>query len=333
MNDSYEVFSDYSLCINIFRNNEPIYYFGAVLLEKKEFKHICAFYSFLKEINRLIRKKYILLDLETLFFTIYNEDKNNTDYENLSYLDNLDNLDNFFEILPAVLNTFREIKIRDCYIRELFTSIQMDLEKIRYNVKELDTYMVSSEELIGEIVFSIIYNNNKSFEMLDYIHSLCHAFQLTYFIKNIGKHFEMKHNRVYIPIEDQEEFNVSLELDIPKILNNTITENQFSNVKKLVKFEIDQANKYYEFSQIGIDRLDRLDRLERLDRLDNKESIFLTKELYSAIHKKIIENDYDVFTKEYNLTFYEKIKISFNILSWYNFFLLIFNYLRYSFYF
>ena len=320
--------ASYSLCRDIFRKNEPTYYFGAVLLEKKEFKHICAFYSFLKEINSLIRKKYILLDLETLFFTIYNEDKNNTDYENISYLENFtinnQNIKLFYEILPAVLNTFREIKISNQNIRELFTSIKIDLEKFRYNVRELETYMVSSGELIGEIVFSILYNNNKSFEMIDYAYSLGHAFQLTYFIKNIGKHFEMKPSRVYIPIEDQTEFNVSLELDIPKILNNTISETQFGNVKKLVKFEIDQANKYYDFSQIGIDRLDRLDKL-------CKESIYLTKVLYSLV--KIIENDYDVFTKEYNLTFYEKIKISFNILSWYNMVLLIFNYICYTYFF
>lgn len=326
----------YKICRNIFYEYAKTYYLGAVLFEKEKFKHICAFYGFVRVIDNivdcdkktsLIRKKEILLDLETLFFTIFNENKDNTNYDNLTYLDNFslknnENIELFYKILPAVINSFSKIKISENCIRYFFTSMRMDLEKFSYNTyRELEEYMLGSAEIIGEVMFSIMDNKDQSVEMLDYAYSLGRAFQLTNFIRDIREDYEMKPSRIYIPIEDQDEFKVSLEFDIPKILNNTITKNQFSNVKKLVNYQIQQANKYYDFAQIGINRL------------DDRECIYLSKVLYSSIHNKIIENDYDVFKERCKLSFYEKIKITYNILSWYNLYKFIINYICYTYFF
>ena len=199
--------------------------------------------------------------------------------------------------------------------------MRMDLEKFRYqNMCELEEYMNGSVEIIGEVMYSVM-EKNQSFEMLDYAYALGRAFQMTNFIRDIREDFEMKPSRIYIPLDCQEDYEVNLEEDIPKIISGTIEEEEFQNVKNLIKAEIEKVELIYEFAQVGIDKL------------DDRENINLSKVLYSSIHVKIRENDYDVFSQRCHLTFWEKIKISYNLLSWYSIFRFIINYISYTYFF
>ena len=323
----------YLLCRDIFKEHAKTYYLGAVLFNKSKFRHICAFYGFVRVIDNiidekpdlsLVKKRDILLEIETFFFTILNE--KNVYLGSVSYLDNFGIKDNvhlklFFDILPAVLNTFKEIKITQEIVRCFFKSMRMDLYKFRYKTTtELEDYMNGSAEIIGEVMYSIM-EKNQSFEMLDYAYALGRSFQLTNFIRDIREDYEMKPSRIYIPLDCQEDFEVNLEEDIPKIINGTIKEKDFQNVKDLIKSEIEKVEIIYEFAQVGIDKL------------EDRENINLSKVLYSSIHNKIRENDYDVFSQRCHLTFWEKLKISYELLSWYNIFRFIINYISYSYFF
>ena len=325
----------YTKCRDVFKEHAKTYYLGAVLFDKSKFRHICAFYGFVRVIDNMIdcdntlsviSKKEILLDMETLFFTFYNESKKTNNYYNMSYLPqfNVKNnkyFDLFIEILPAVLYSFNEIKISDLCLRSFFSSMRMDLEKLCYkNSKELEEYMYGSAEIIGEVMY-LIMEEKEDINMIDYAYSLGKAFQLTNFIRDIREDYEMKPSRIYIPLNEQEEYNVNLEFDIPKIINGDINEKEFNNVKKLIKYQIDKTEKIYDFAQIGIEQL------------KDKEYINLSKVLYSSIHKKIIDNDYDVFSKRCHLSSWEKIKITYNLLSWYNIYRFILNYISYSYFF
>ena len=312
----------YIKCRDIFKKYAKTYYLGAILFEKTKFYHISAFYAFARVIDNIVDvdntnlhiRREKLLNLETLFLEHYKYYKKNKKYLEVSY----DNT--FAAILPAVLHTFTEIKIDDLCIRSFFNSMRMDLYKFRYkNYKELEEYMYGSAEIIGEVMYSIMEKDN--IELLDYAYSLGTAFQLTNFIRDIREDYEMKPMRIYIPIDEQEEYNVNLELDIPKIIEKTISDEQFKNVKKLIKFEIERCDKIYDFSQVGIDKL------------KYKKSINLSKVLYQSIHNKIIENDYDVFNQKCNLSIYEKLSLCYQYLGLWDLCHFIFNYIRYSYFF
>lgn len=314
--------NSYVKCRDIFKKYAKTYYLGAVIFEKPKFYHISAFYAFVRVIDNIVDVDNIKLhirrdklnNLESLFLEHYKYYKKNNKYLDVSYDDT------FMAILPAVLNTFTEIKIDDMCIRSFFKSMEMDLHKFRYkNYKELGEYMYGSAEIIGEVMYSIMEKDN--IELLDYAYSLGTAFQITNFIRDIREDYEMKPMRIYIPIDEQEEYNVNLELDIPKIIEKTISEEQFKNVKKLIKFQIERCDKIYDFSQVGINKL------------KHKKSINLSKVLYQSIHNKIIENDYDVFNQKCNLTIYEKLSLCYQYLGLWDLCHFIFNYIRYSYFF
>ena len=316
----------YIKCRDIFEKYAKTYYLGAVLFEKTKFYHISAFYAFVRVIDNIIDldneeiklhiRREKLLNLESLFFKHYKYYKINKKYLGVSY--DFDDMV-LFDILPAVFNTFEEIKIEDMCIKSFFNSMGMDLHKFRYNnYKELEEYMYGSAEIIGEVMYSIMEKDN--IELLDYAYSLGTAFQITNFIRDIREDYEMKPARIYIPIDEQEEYNVNLELDIPKIIEKTISEEQLKNVKKLIKFQIERCDKIYNFSQVGIDKL------------KYKKSINLSKVLYQSIHNKIIENDYDVFNQKCNLTIYEKLTLCYQYLGLWDLCYFVFNYVRYTFF-
>lgn len=327
-----ELKNSYKKCRDIFRKYAKTYYLGAVLFNKEKFYHICAFYGFVRVIDNFIdlnqnidlkKRKEILIDIETLFFMYFNEYKRTRKYYNVAYIYKNDPLYfEFFKILPAVLKSFNEIQISEHCLRSFFFSMRLDLEKFRYqNFKNLEEYMFGSAEIIGEVMFMIMEQKENEFEMLDYAYSLGKAFQLTNFIRDIREDFEMKPSRIYIPVDEQEIYNVNLEEDIPKIINGTINYENFDNFKNLIKYQIERCDKIYDFAQIGIQKL------------KDKKSIHLSKELYHSIHKKIIDNDYDVINNKCNLSFYEKIRISYQLLGFTNILYFIFNYIRYSYYF
>ena len=328
MNNSLK--ESYRICRDIFKKHAKTYYLGAILFEKEKFYHISAFYAFVRVIDNIVdsdhkdtnlfTRREKLIDIENLTFAFINEYRKNRLYLDISYIYKNDPiLQDYFNILPAVLNTFYKIKISSICIKYFFNSMRMDLYKFRYNTfKQLEEYMVGSAEIIGEVMYSIMEKDN--IELLDYAYSLGKAFQLTNFIRDIREDYEMCPSRIYIPFKEQEIYNVNLELDIPRIIDKTIPNEQLENVKKLIKYQIERCDKIYEFSEYGIDKL------------EYKKQINLSKVLYQSIHNKIRENDYDVFNIKCNLTFYEKIIICYQYLSIWDLFTFIFNFIRYSYF-
>ena len=321
----------YRKCRDIFKENAKTYYYGAILFEKNKFYHICAFYGFVRLIDdfvdenqemSIVNKQQVLNDLENIFFMYYEDYKKSNTPVYLSYIyKNNPFYYNFFEILPAVFTSFDRINITERCIRSFFNSMRMDLNKFRYkNFKELEEYMFGSAEIIGEVMYNIMEDKNEDYLMLDYAYSLGKAFQLTNFIRDIKEDYEMKPSRIYIPEEEQEKFDVNLEKDIPKILDNSIEITQLMNVKELIKYQLERCDKIYEFAEVGINKLKDI------------KPIYLSKVLYQSIHKKIIENNYNVFSERIHLSTWEKIVMAYNILGIQKMFLFVYNYFMYTYF-
>ena len=311
----------YSKCIQIFKKNYRKEFIGLYIFKYDKFKHICAFYSFIKVINDIINnqttlldKKVILFDLETIFFTVLNEYQRSQ--ERTVFLTTFikKEYDVFFEIFPALIHTNEKYDIGKHNLQSIFTSMRMDLDQNRYqNFSELEQYLSGTGEVFSEFLYLLMENEDNSFDILDYIYGLGRGFQFSNILLNVKNDFKKNPIKIYIPLDEQNEYDCNLELEIPRIINNSIPNN---NMKKLVKYQVERSKKYYEYSQQGVDRIDK----------EYNEIVNGYVKIYSNFNEKIIQNNYDLNTKlEFNyIDLYKE-------LSWKSIFALVLNYLYFNF--
>ena len=117
---------------------------------------------------------------------------------------------------------------------EIIDGMEMDLTINRYtSFEELSLYCYRAASVVGLLAARIFGYQNPA--VLDYAKNLGMAFQLTNILRDIRE--DAARNRIYIPREELEQFDVS-EIDI--------IENRFTdNMAQLLKFQSDRAHNYY----------------------------------------------------------------------------------------
>ena len=311
----------YSKCIQIFKENYKKEFIGLYIFNYDKFKHICAFYSFIKILNNivnsqatLLKKKTLLFDLETLFFTMLNDYQRNP--KNAVFLTTFikKEYEVFFEIFPALNHTNKKYDIGKHNLQSIFTSMRMDLDKNQYqNFSELEQYLSGTGEVFSEFLYLLMENEDNSFDILDYIYSLGNGFQFSNILLNIKNDFNKKPLKIYIPLDEQKEYDCNLELEIPRIINNSISNNSIN----LVKYQINRCKKYYEYSQQGVDRIDK----------EYNEIVNGYVKIYSNFNEKIIQNNYDIINTKLQFNYIDL----YRELSWKSIFSLVLNYLYFNF--
>lgn len=170
----------------------------------------------------------------------------------------------------------------------LVDGVKMDLIKNRYDTfDELYDYSYKVASVVGLMTSEIFgYKNPKA---IDHAVDLGIAMQLTNILRDVGE--DLARNRIYLPKEDLERFNVSEQA----MFGHEITPNFID----LMKFQIQRARKYYRSADRGIAMLNR----------DSRLPVLLARENYSRILDKIEENRYQVFTRRAYLNATEKFSI------------------------
>lgn len=170
----------------------------------------------------------------------------------------------------------------------LLDGVKMDLVKNRYeNFDELYEYSYKVASVVGLMTTEIFgYNNPKA---INYAVDLGIAMQLTNILRDIGE--DLERNRIYIPREDLERFQVTEE--------DLFSKNVSENFIDLMKFQIQRAQRYYIEADKGICMLDK----------DSRLPVLLARENYSRILNKIKENRYQVFNQRAYLNSTEKFSI------------------------
>lgn len=170
----------------------------------------------------------------------------------------------------------------------LLDGVKMDLVKNRYdNFDELYEYSYKVASVVGLMTTEVFGYKNP--QAVNHAVELGIAMQLTNILRDIGE--DLAKNRIYLPKEDLERFNVSEEdLFSGKLTNSFID---------LMKFQIERARNYYEKADRGIPMLEK----------DSRLPVLLARENYSRILDKIEENQYQVFTQRAYLNSTEKFSI------------------------
>lgn len=170
----------------------------------------------------------------------------------------------------------------------LVDGVKMDLFKNRYDTfEELYAYSYKVASVVGLMTSEIFGYKNP--EAIDHAVDLGIAMQLTNILRDVGE--DLARNRIYLPKEDLERFNVSEQA----MFSHEITPDFID----LMKFQIQRARKYYSSADRGIAMLNR----------DSRLPVLLARENYSRILDKIEENRYQVFTRRAYLNATEKFSI------------------------
>ena len=312
-----ELFHSYQKCIKIFNTNYRREYIGLYIIGYSKLKHFCAFYSFLKIIDDivnsdmdLIRKKELLFNFEKLFFGLYKEyRRDKTSGRIISKLKPEYKL--FFEIHRAIFDTLDNIDIGNHNIESIFTAKRMDLDKGKYdNLGQLEIYISNIGEVVSEFLLLLIKNKDNSLEIFDYVYTLGRAIHLNNIVYNVKKDFDKKPLKVYLPVDEQNECNFLIEIDLPEILNK---KNDSINFNKLINYQLNRLDKYYEYSQVGIEKIDT--------KFYNIISSYIN--CYQKQNKRILEGKFNILEDKYEFSYYD----FFNNITWTNIIIIFGNYL------
>ena len=138
-------------------------------------------------------------------------------------------------ILIAVSHTAETFNIPITPFKRLIEAFKFDQEKTRYsNFQELKNYCIHSADPVGHL-FLYIYGYNDE-ELQKISDNTCTALQLANHWQDVSR--DLEQDRIYMPIEDMERFNYSLENYKNKIVND--------EWRSLMRFQVERARELFE---------------------------------------------------------------------------------------
>jgi len=189
----------------------------------------------------------------------------------------------------ALTTTLDGFDLPEEYFLEIIDGMKMDLNIHRYQTfSELSLYCYRVASVVGLIAAEIFGYQNK--QTLKYAHNLGMAFQLTNILRDVKE--DAKRNRIYLPLEDLEQFSVTEE----NIINNTNTENCI----KLFEFQATRAHNFYDKA---------MSLLPDQDRYQQSTGIIMS-EIYKSILSKIQNDNYSVLDKRISIPALKKLWIA-----------------------
>lgn len=152
-------------------------------------------------------------------------------------------------VTRALADAVRDYNLAEEHLQEIVDGMEMDLDQNRYrDFKELHLYCYRVASVVGLLSASIFgYRDRKT---LKYAHDLGLAFQLTNIVRDVGE--DARRGRIYLPLDELERFGVAQE----DILHGR----ESDHVRKLLEFQIDRAQDYYQRALAELPAIDRRDQ-------------------------------------------------------------------------
>ncbi len=271
----------FALCTEITRDHSKSFYFSTSFLLEEKRDAIRAFYAFCRTTD----------DMVDVVARNDSETKHHLDMWRRASRLPPDEQEN--PVLTAWTLIRDQYAVPQGYAEELIDGCEMDLTIKRYDTwEQLKHYCYCVASTVGLISMHIVGVNNDDAALFEYSRppaiDLGIALQLTNILRDVGE--DLGRNRVYLPAEDMHRFGYT-EDD----LRNGVIDNRF---RALMRFEIERAQALY---QSGLPSIANL-------KSDGRLAVGAAIMLYRDILNKIIENDFDVFTKRAHLTFGEKLR-------------------------
>ena len=204
-------------------------------------------------------------------------------------------IDNLYDATPqhpitkALKPVIKHFSLPKEYFAEIIDGMQMDLDQQRYaSFKDLSLYCYRVASVVGLMSAEIFGYQDR--QTLKYANDLGMAFQLTNIMRDV--YDDYKNDRIYIPQDELDKFGVTE--------NDIKTQNNNEEFKKLMQFQAERANSYYDkaFSQ-----------LPDIDRYTQRAGIIMSA-IYHALLNEIIKDDYQVLLHRIRLSTLQKLWIA-----------------------
>jgi squalene synthase HpnC len=194
-------------------------------------------------------------------------------------------------IFAAVAETAERFQIPIELLQNLLSAFRADVTVKRYvTFEDLLGYCQNSANPIGRIVLMLF--NYRSETMMQYSDSICTALQLTNFWQDVS--VDLQKDRVYIPLEDLEEFDYSEQDLFERKLND--------NFRNLLAFEVQRT------AELFVEGKPLLSKVGS----DISRELKLTWNGGTGILQKIHKLEYNVLTKRPKLSIFDKIGLLFH---------------------
>lgn len=179
----------------------------------------------------------------------------------------LKSLNNDFasEFWVAFKNTFSEFNLDKNFFLDLLKAFEQDITKNRFkSFEEILNYCRFSANPVGKIILRLYGFQNSELDKLS--DKICTGLQLTNFYQDLK--IDLAKNRIYLPLDELESFNVS-EKDL-------FNYNFNYDIKKLLSFQIQRNKKFYDEGKQLLNYLSNLLRIQIQLTINGGEKI-LTK--------------------------------------------------------
>lgn len=275
----------YAHCRAITRTHAKTFYMATRFLPYHKQRSIFAVYGLCRYLDDLVDETEDLIKHEKISHA---DVLKRTESFKIKLISTYRGVEHSNPILLAFSDVLNRFQISLEYPLTLLDGVRMDLTKKRYNTfEELYEYSYKVASVVGLMTSEIFgYNNPKA---LNHAVDLGIAMQLTNILRDVGEDLNM--NRIYLPKEDLDAFNISEE----ELFERQAT----PKFKEMMQFQIERANRYYKSADVGIGMLEK----------DSRLPVMLARENYCRILNKIAENDYQVFNTRAYLNSTEKLSI------------------------
>lgn len=271
-----EIEKSYSYCESVTKQHAKSFYFAAKFLPKHKQKAVYPIYAFCRHVDDEIDEIGETDEAKAIeavrrwkdnLEEIYSQDRNH------SWSNTNDNQRLVFLAWRDLLQTYkipRELPL------ELIKGVLMDTYIKRYQTfAELYVYCYRVASVVGLMSSEILGYSDKI--ALEYAEKMGIAMQLTNILRDVRE--DALRNRIYIPQEDLQRFQISEE----QIFANNFNE----NFRQMMKFQIARAREFYAEGEKGIALLEK----------DSRCTVLLASRTYARILNEIERQNYNVFTK------------------------------------
>jgi phytoene synthase len=256
-------------CADVTKKNSSTFYNAFRLLKNEQKYAIYAVYAFCRRLDDIIDAKTD----EKIKIEQMNQMNNYLDLvsQNKYQGDQLD--------LISLQEKFQMYKIRKSDFELMIKGQLQDLTKNRYmTLTETEEYCYLVASSVGLMINPILTDNKEDEKLEEAAKYIGYGLQLTNILRDIGED-AIKHNRIYIPADIMNKYNVTEE----NFKNGEITDNFIQMYESLAKI----TESYY---QKGNELLHIYPFIVRkiLKQMNKK---------YFSIIQQVRDNNYDVFSK------------------------------------
>jgi phytoene synthase len=184
-------------------------------------------------------------------------------------------------VARALMPVVKQYNLPQEHFHEIINGMEMDLQQHQYaDFKALQQYCYCVASVVGLLAAEIFGYTDRN--TLKYAHDLGLAFQLTNIIRDVGE--DARRGRIYLPLGELALFGVHV--------NDILDSKESEGFQKLMQFQIDRAQRYYQRA---------LEQLPATDRKAQRTGLIMAA-IYRATLEEIIASGCHVLKERVSLT-------------------------------